>query len=77
MTFSRDVVVTDGGGNCDRFDVKAVANDQSLAAGQKQASGGFRYGVGEERNGFRAVWSRLDQSNDALARLASLAQHVG
>ena len=77
MNLSRRVVVADGGGSFDRFDVKAVANDRSLASGQEQASRGFRYGFGEERDGCRTVWSRLDQPNDALGRLASLAQHVG
>lgn len=77
MDLSRGVVVADGGDSFDRFGAKAVANDCSLASGQEQASGGFRYGFGEERDGCRAVWTRLDQPNDALARLASLAKHVG
>lgn len=77
MELSRGVAVAEGGSRFDRFDVKAVANDRSLASGQEQASGRFRHGFGEERDGSRAVWSRLDQPRDALARLAPLAQHVG
>lgn len=76
MDLSRHVVVADGGDSFDRFGAEAVANDRSLASGQEQASGGFRYGFGEERDGCRAVWTRLDQPNDALARLAPLAKHV-
>ena len=76
MDLSRGVVVAGGAGIFGRFDVKAIANDRSLAPGQEQAGGSFGYGVRQERDGCRAMWSRLDQTNHALAWLAFLAKHV-